>query len=278
MTDPIALCRAGRISPQVALARTILDGARRSDIAARLDGAFDPPAKALKALLQQRAHELDRLAAMAGAIDHTATGPDAIGAFRAGFDRAVAAFPEASVAAWSLGDAETLRLASGELAEWLSDHALLTPECDVLVLGCGFGRMAEALAHRVRSVLGIDISPGMIAELRRRHGAVDTLRFEQTDGLGLSLDAASFDVIVAVDSFPYLVLAGVAERHVADAARILRPGGTLAIFNLSYRGIDADRATARRWCATYALQLVCDGDTPFQLWDASVFIMRRAAG
>ena len=38
-----------------------------------------------------------------------------------------------------------------------------------------------------------------------------------------------------MDSFPYLMQAGVAERHVAEAARMLRPGGALAILNLSYR-------------------------------------------
>ena len=39
-----------------------------------------------------------------------------------------------------------------------------------------------------------------------------------------------------------------AARHVADAARILRPGGALAILNLSYRNDEAlDLADATSW-------------------------------
>ena len=85
--------------------------------------------------------------------------------------------------------------------------------------------------------------------------------------------------MLAVDSFPYLVQAGVsvAERHVAEAARILRPGGTLAVLNLSYRGLEADRADAARWAVTYGFRLDRDGETPFTLWDGAVFLFRRRA-
>ena len=64
----------------------------------------------------------------------------------------------------------------------------------------------------------------------------------------------------------------------ADAARLLRGGGALVIFNLSYRGLEYDRAIVREWCNASGFQLCCDGERLLNLWDAAVFIMRRPAG
>ncbi|MCP5672141.1 hypothetical protein NL286_27940, partial [Klebsiella pneumoniae] len=77
----------------------------------------------------------------------------------------------------------------------------------------------------------------------------------------------AFDLVLAVDSFPYLMQAGVAEAHVAGAARALRPGGALAVLNLSYRGDPAlDRADAARCAGGAGLALEVAGATPFELW------------
>ena len=112
-------------------------------------------------------------------------------------------------------------------------------------------------------------APGWYAEARR---------FDTTPGTGLAGPAAAFDLILAVDSFPYLVAAGgdVADRHLADAARLLRPGGALAILNLSYRGDPGlDRADAARWAAEGGWTLAADGGAPFALWDGLAFLLRR---
>ena len=100
---------------------------------------------------------------------------------------------------------------------------------------------------------------------------------QKTSGHDLSMfDDASFDLVYAVDSFPYLVQAGVAEAHVAGAARVLRPGGALAVLNLSYRcDLDLDRADAARWAGAHGLVLEAAGATPFALWDGVAFVFRR---
>jgi SAM-dependent methyltransferase len=273
--DALALCLAGNISAPVAVARLVLGGAAPEDIVARLAGARGAAAEDLRRLLTDRT-ALERLAAAAAGIDHGATGPAAFGAIREGFDRAASISPEASVAAYSLGDAKLLNAATAELVDWLGARGLLRG--DLLDLGCGIGRVAAAVAPRVRSVLGVDIAPTMIAEARRRYGAA--ARFALTDGHGLAEPPAGteepvFDLILAVDSFPYLVQAEIAERHVADAAHLLRPGGALAIFNLSYRGPEADQADARRWAHSYGFRLTCAGEQPFRIWDGRAFLLVR---
>ena len=120
------------------------------------------------------------MAGAAAEIDHQA--PQDAAAMRAMFDAAVARAPEASVAAFSLGDPADPARATAELVAWLDAEGLLGQAFDVLDLGCGIGRVAAATRLRVRSVLALDVLPAMIAEARRRHGNVPGLRFAITSG------------------------------------------------------------------------------------------------
>jgi SAM-dependent methyltransferase len=284
--DAVGQCLAGRVSAEVALARLLLGGRTAAGIGAELDVRRpEPPGprwEAMRRLLDGHAAALDRLAAEIAETggDHSALGLDGAGGvarIAAFFDRAVAHSPEAGVALYSLGDPAILAAATAEVADWLDGAGLLRPGADVLDLGCGFGRMAAALSPRCRSVLGMDVSAGMVAEARRRHAGLPNARFETTPGRDLSaLPTGAFDLVLAVDSFPYLVQAGVAEAHVAGTARALRPGGALAVLNLSYRGDpDLDRADAARWAGAHGLVLEASGTTPFALWDGAAFVFRR---
>ncbi|MBP0494922.1 class I SAM-dependent methyltransferase [Pararoseomonas indoligenes] len=284
MSDPIALCLAGQLSPEVALARLLLTGTAPDQIPARLVHHQAPGNPAWHRLhaLAARADALESLAAMLreAEVDHDPTNaaPEAaIATIARIFDRAVARAPEASVAAYSLNDPAILAAATEEILAWLKAEALIAPTTDVLDLGCGIGRVAAALAPHCRSVLALDVSPGMIEEARRRHGNLPNLRFATTPGTGLAdHPRAGFDLILSVDSFPYLVQAGIAEAHLQDAARLLRPNGALAILNLSYRGDpEADRADAARWATEGGWHLTANGTNPFTLWDGCAFLLRR---
>ncbi len=273
MSEAIAQCLAGEISPQVALSRMLLGGMDSSAIAAAVaQGRTDAPEwRMLDALLTGRGPELDQLAAQIARTgsDHTAMGGlPGIAAF---FDSAVAQSPEAGVALYSLGDPAILAQATGEIVDWLDAEGLLPPGAAVLDVGCGIGRVSASLAPRCRLVLGIDVSAGMVAEARRRHGAIPGLRFAETDGRRLPDD--SFDLVLLVDSMPYVHQAGLADAIVADVAGSLRPGGALVVLNLSYgRDPAVDGADAARWAAAHGWSLAMA--RPFRLWDAASFVFR----
>ena len=268
MSDAVALCLAGRIPPGVALARLVLDGHAPAAISPLL-----PRGSVIAEVFAAQRERLDTLAAMLreSGTDH---GRGDVAAIAAMFDRAVGLAPEASVAAYSLGDAGLLAEATEELVDWLHREGHAVPTSDVLDLGCGIGRVAASLAPRVRSVLGLDVSSGMIAEARRRHDAPN-LRFAVTDGSPpTDLAAASLDLAVAVDSMPYLVQADIADGHVAALRRSLRPGGRLVVLNLSYRADPArDEADAAGWAARYGFEVRAAGEQPFRLWDGTTYVL-----
>jgi SAM-dependent methyltransferase len=272
-------CIAGRISPEIAVMRMLLAGHDVAAILAALDGAAGPDVAAMRGLVSARAAVLEALAAeiRETAQDHDASGEAGVARIAAFFDRAVRHSPEASVALYSLGDPAILAAATEEIVVWLSAQRLLAEGADVLDLGCGIGRVAAALAGRCTSVLAVDVSAGMVAEAARRLAALPNVVVRTTGGEDLDwVEAGAFDLVVAVDSFPYIVQAGVALRHVVGAARALRAGGHLCVLNLSYRGDPtADCADWSAWAAEAGMQVVMNGARPFRLWDGAAFVLAR---
>lgn len=76
-----------------------------------------------------------------------------------------------------------------------------------------------------------------------------------------------------MDSFPYLVRAGVLDAQLSEIARMLRPGGDLLVFNWSYRGDEAADAAEAAGAAGFTC--LRSGERPFSIWDASGFHLRR---
>jgi ubiquinone/menaquinone biosynthesis C-methylase UbiE len=102
----------------------------------------------------------------------------------------------------------------------------LGPVCD---LGCGPGQVARYLHdgwhERGLEVVGIDLSPEMVAEARRRS---PDLRFEQGTMLALKLPAESLGGIAAFYSIVN-VPRDEQPRAFAECWRVLVPGGLLLV-------------------------------------------------
>jgi len=90
---------------------------------------------------------------------------------------------------------------------------------EVLEVGCGTGLIMRGLDGRAKRLVGVDISPGMLAEARRRGFDVFEGRAEK-----LPFADESFDL-----AYSFKVLAHVPDIELAlrEMARVLRPGGHL---------------------------------------------------
>ncbi len=96
----------------------------------------------------------------------------------------------------------------------------------VLDYGCGHGMAAVVLARRGARVIGFDLSPGYLAEARRRASANGvTIDFVQADGERLPFAPASFDRVWGNAVLHHLDV----RRAARELARVLRPGG-VAVF------------------------------------------------
>jgi SAM-dependent methyltransferase len=273
--DTLTAFGRGDISAEIALMRLLLAFGGAPPVLAHLEAAGQS-----ELLRLARAHGpgFSRAAALVEA--GLAAERSSVEAIRAQFDTAARLAPEAAVALYSLGSAETLDRTTTEIVTLLHDCGLLGPEVAVLDIGCGIGRIARALAPRVAGVTGIDLSPAMIAEATRRCRDIANVDFSVCSGTDLGDFAGRrFGLIVAVDAFPYLVAAGaeIAARHVADAAALLNPGGALAILNYSYRGdLDRDRAEIADLAGRYGFIAERNGSRDFVLWDGATFLLRRS--
>jgi SAM-dependent methyltransferase len=92
---------------------------------------------------------------------------------------------------------------------------------DALDVGCGTGKAARLLAARGVAVLGVELDAKM-AEIARGHGVpVEIASFESWDDRG-----RRFDLLVSGQAWHWIDPA----IGVGKAARVLRPGGTIALF------------------------------------------------
>jgi SAM-dependent methyltransferase len=124
----------------------------------------------------------------------------------------------------------------------------------ILDLGCGAGRLTRSLRLLGGSVVGIDISPAMIA---RCEATLPDCDFRVGDMRDLSLfDAASFDVVVAGMNLISAVSHEDRLRVLAEVHRVLVPGGVFVFsaHNRNYR--DALRGPRIERAGSRARQLL----------------------
>jgi SAM-dependent methyltransferase len=93
----------------------------------------------------------------------------------------------------------------------------------ILEVGCGTGHWLAGLASAARQVHGLDLSAGMLAQARRRHGAFFLARGRAGR---LPYAPATFDLVYCVNALHHFEDPA---AFVLEARRLLRPGGALAV-------------------------------------------------
>jgi ArsR family transcriptional regulator len=167
---------------------------------------------------------------------------DAAFAARCAEDRrhlaAIRAARETTAAAYfarHAGEWDTLRIlhspdepVEAALAEALGEGQLGA----LLDVGTGTGRMAELFAPRAARVTAFDKSPEMLrlARARLQHLPASRIELKQGDFLALPFGNASFDTVLFHQVLHY---AQEPEGVLAEAARVTRPGGRIAVVDFA---------------------------------------------
>jgi ubiquinone/menaquinone biosynthesis C-methylase UbiE len=114
------------------------------------------------------------------------------------------------------------------LLDRIAQLAQISSHDRVLDVACGTGLVSFALAPQAREIVGIDISPGMLAKARqiRHRQGVRNVRFILGEAAHMPFKDGEFDVVVcrlAIHHFSQ------PEREIREMARVLKAGGRLVI-------------------------------------------------
>jgi SAM-dependent methyltransferase len=164
-------------------------------------------------------HRLSRVVKAAGVARDDATTHDEV--VRSEFARQAEGFGTAGIFA-----------ADPRLNSWVCRHLEpLTPDMVVLEVACGAAHQAQAVAERVRQVVGVDLTPEMLEAGRLRLGVADVrnVLLEEGNASTLPFVDESFDL-----AYSRFALHHVEDPSVvlAESARVARSGGRVAAIDL----------------------------------------------
>jgi SAM-dependent methyltransferase len=137
---------------------------------------------------------------------------------------------------WAAGDAyepyvgRWSRRVAGDFIRWLN----LPANSRWLDVGCGTGALSQAIvAHATpAAVVGIDPSEGFLA-YARSNTEDSRVRFQRGDAQTLPFQDGEFDATVSglvLNFLPH------PDQAIAEMKRVLRPGGTAAVYVWDYAG------------------------------------------
>ncbi len=136
-------------------------------------------------------------------------------------------------AAWHVATGHTVEDAaffeSGrrEVDEFLRFAGLeLTGAETLLEIGSGVGRMTRELARRAGRVIASDVSSEMLSRATANLADLENVEYRELGGDGvLPLDDSSIDAVFSYITMQHVPTASAQEKYLAEAVRVLAPGG-----------------------------------------------------
>lgn len=161
----------------------------------------------------------------------------------------------------------------------LVELTVAAPVGDLVDIGSGHGRILKLLASRARRAVGVDIDPDArrFARAELLLAGLPNCTLRQGDMYRLPLDDHAFDTAILDD---VLFDAERPRDAIAEAVRILRPGGRLLLLASTGQGAFRDHAAQlAKWCADSGLRIAPPRPVPAKQpeWLLAVAIKHDAA-
>lgn len=144
----------------------------------------------------------------------------------------------------------------------------------VLDLGCGTGLSGRIVRAAASRLVGVDVSPGMLARAAEL-GIYDELAQEDVAAFLARSPQAAFDLVLALDVFIYV---GALEKVLAETSRALASGGRLlfSVETLEGEGLRLSASARFAHSRTYVERTA--GVAGLKLGAARPFTVREEAG
>lgn len=127
----------------------------------------------------------------------------------------------------------------------------------IIDVGCGAGFIANALAAEGHEVLGIDLSASSLAVAVKYAAPGSSVRYKKGDASRIEAPSGSFDVALLLDVLEHVENP---EQLIAEAARLVRPGGLIFFHTFN-------RTQLARFLAIKAVSFVArDSPAHFHVW------------
>lgn len=129
---------------------------------------------------------------------------------------------------------------------------------DVLEVGCGLGRLCVDIAGSQRTVVGIDLSPEMIARARKESRSA-RVTFACGEFSAYDFGEARFDCVISAAALHHMPLATTIHRM----QDLIKPGGRLIIHDLRRDEGMVDAIRAYWTLADHSLRRLARTGRPF---------------
>lgn len=132
-------------------------------------------------------------------------------------------------ATWMAGDFGVVARTITGSAESFIARLAIKPGMRLLDVATGTGNLAIPAARAGAIVTGVDIAANLLIQARQRAAADHlSIQFDEGDAEALSYGDASFDIVVSMFG---AMFAPRPELVASEFARVIKPGGTLAMAN-----------------------------------------------